>query len=117
LRLKSGVHAYVLSCSQTEAGSGGFFVQMDGCPMTVERCVSLRGKVVLGPKARVAIRGSSFGRGDWLSYSTLRPGQIELEDVQYGGTPNSRGFGPSGRIDKQRITSAGISDYALSPAG
>jgi hypothetical protein len=116
-RLHNGVHAYLLGCSQTEAGPAGYFLQTGGCPVTVERCLSLQGQIALSSEARLTIRGCSFGRSDWLTYSALNSGQlIEIEDVQYGATPNSRGQGPIGRIGKRRITDVGVFDYVLTPA-
>jgi hypothetical protein len=118
VRVYNGVHAYLLGCSQTEAGPAGYFLRPAGCPVTVERCISLRGKIALSSEARLTVRGCSFGQSEWLDYSALYPGQfIELEDVQYGGTPNSRGSGLTNTIAKRRITSAGIFDYSLTPVG
>jgi len=114
VKIRNGVHAYILGCSQTEAGPAGYFLDPGGCPVTIERCVSLQGQVTLSTDARLTVRGSSFGRTDWLSHSRLNSGQaIELEDVQYGGTPNSKGGGSIGRISRQRITSAGVFEYNL----
>jgi hypothetical protein len=116
-KIWSGVHAVILGCSQTEAGAAGYFLQPGGCPVTIERCVSLKGQIALAADARLTVRGCSFGRTDWLAYAPLNSGQvIELEDVQYGGTPNSRGHAQLGRVFKQRITSAGIFDYKLKAA-
>ena len=114
VKMQNGVHAQIVACSQTEAGPAGFFLQPEGCPVTVERCVSLKGRVMPSADPRLTVRGSSFGRTDWLSYPRLNSGQaIELEDIQYGGTPNSRGQTPPGRIFRRRITSRGIFDYKL----
>ena len=114
VKIRNGVHAYILGCGQTEAGPAGYFLDPAGCPVTVERCLSLQGQVTLSTDARLTVRGSSFGRTDWLSHSRLNSGQaIELEDVQYGGTPNSNGSGSIGRISRQRITSAGVFEYNL----
>ena len=116
-RVYNGVHAYIVGCSQTEAGPAGYFLQPAGCPVTVERCISLRGQIALSSEARLTVRGCSFGQSEWLRYSALRSGHfIEVEDVQYGGTPNSKGSGPSGTIAKRRITSDGIFDYSLTRA-
>jgi hypothetical protein len=114
VNLRNGVHTYIVAC--TQAGPAGFFLQPAECPVTIERCVSLQGQIALSAEARLTIRGCSFGRRDWLSYSHLYSGAVELEDVQYGGTPNVSGNGPISRIAKQRITSGGIFDYTLSRA-
>jgi hypothetical protein len=71
----------------------------------------------LDAEARLTVRGCSFGRKDWLSYGTLYPNQvIELEDIQYGGTPNSHPNGVPLQIAKQRITSEGTFDYMVKRA-
>jgi hypothetical protein len=113
IKIGNSVHAYIAGCEQLGADPAGYFLQPAGCPVTVERCVSVSGQICLSADARLTIRGCSFGRGDWLSYSPLNSGQsIEIEDVQYGGTPNSKSiFSSAGRIIKQRITSAGIFEY------
>jgi hypothetical protein len=112
--LKNGVHSLIVACTQAEAGPPGYFLRPAGCPVTVERCVSLQGQIALSAEARLTVRGSSFGRTDWLSHSALNSGQaIEVEDVAFGGTPNSKGAGPSGRIARQRITDAGVFEYQL----
>jgi hypothetical protein len=114
IKLRNGVHAYIVGCGQTEAGPPGYFLDPAGCPVTVERCVSLQGQIAPSEDARLTVRGSSFGRRDWLSYSRLNSGRaIELEDIQYGGTPNSGGSRSVGRISRQRITEAGVFDYNL----
>ena len=90
IKVGNSVHVYIAGCSQTGTG---YFLQPEGCPTTVERCVSIGGQISLGTRARLTVRGCSFGRDDWLSYSSwgLASGEsIEIEDVQYGGTPNSR---------------------------
>ena len=116
VKISNSVHTYLLACTQTEAGSAGYFLQPAGCPVTVERCVSVKGQIKLLSEARLAVRGSSFGRQDWLQYLPLSIDQsIELEDVQYGGTPNRRGSGPIHRIAKQRISHAGTLNYATTP--
>jgi hypothetical protein len=115
VQVKNFVHTFILGC--TQAGPAGYFLRPGGCPATVERCVSLDGQIALEAEARLSVRGSSFGRKDWLSYGPLYPSQtIELEDVQYGGTPNSHADGSPMRIAKQRITDAGVHDYAINPA-
>jgi len=117
VQLDNFVHTYILGCSQTEAGAAGYFLRPGGCPATVERCVSTKGQISLSSDARLTVRGSSFGRKDWLVHALLNEGQsIELEDVQYGGTPNSRARYSAARIAKQRITSAGVHDYVTIPA-
>ena len=114
VQVENFVHTFILGCTQTEAGAAGYFLRPSGCPVTVERCVSIKGQISLAASARLAVRGSSFGREDWLVHAPLKPGQsIELEDIQYGGTPNP----PPGiqyspvRIAKQRITSEGFHNY------
>jgi hypothetical protein len=117
VQVENFVHTYILGCSQIEAGAPGYFLRPGGCPTTVERCVSLNGQINLSADARLTVRGSSFGRKDWLLHAPLNAGQsIELEDVQYGGTPNSKAKYSAARIAKQRITSAGVQDYATVPA-
>jgi len=117
VQVENFVHTHILGCSQTEAGPAGYFLRPGGCPTTVERCVSINGQISLGANARLAVRGSSFGRKDWLIHGPLNIGQsIELEDVQYGGTPNSRASYSAIRIAKQRITSAGIHNYVTALA-
>lgn len=117
VQLKNSVHAFIQGCSQTEAGEAGYFLQPNECPVTVERCVSIKGQIWLSPVPRLTIRGSSFGRTDWLRYTYVGPGRaVELEDVQYGGTPNSHGAGAAIRIGKQRLSSEGFQDYAMVPA-
>jgi hypothetical protein len=117
IQVENFVHTYILGCSQTEAGPAGYFLRPGGCPTTVERCVSINGQISLSADARLTVRGSSFGRKDWLLHAPLNAGQsIELEDVQYGGTPNSKAKYFAVRIAKQRITSAGIHDYVTVPA-
>jgi hypothetical protein len=116
MKTVNNVHAYIGGCTQSEAGPAGYFLQPAGCPVTVERCVSVKGQIRLLADARLAVKGCSFGRQDWLHYLPLNPGQsIEIDDVQYGGTPNRRAFWPAGRISKQRITSAGRFDYSVTP--
>jgi hypothetical protein len=115
VKVANSVHAYILGCTQTEAGSPGFFLQPGGCPVTVERCVSTKGQIRLFGDARLTVRGSSFGRTDWLRYSQLGADQsIEVEDVMYGSTPNRRSSS-IGKIAKQRITAAGILNYVTAP--
>jgi hypothetical protein len=123
VQVENFVHTYILGCSQTEAGAAGYFLRPGGCPTTVERCVSINGQISLSADARLTVRGSSFGRKDWLLHAPLNGGQsIELEDIQYGGTPNSReapqvaGRYSAARIAKQRITSAGVHNYVTVPA-
>jgi hypothetical protein len=117
IQVENFVHTYILGCTQTEAGAAGYFLRPGGCPTTVERCLSLNGQVSLSGYARLTVRGSSFGRRDWLVYSPLNADQsIELEDVQYGGTPNSKASYSAVRIAKQRITSGGVLNYATVPA-
>lgn len=114
VQIKNFVHAFILGCSQIAPSPTGCFLSPAGCPTTVERCVSVNGQISLGPEARLSVRGCSFGRKDWLSYGTLYPDQtIELEDIQYGGTPNRHPNGRPIRIAKQRITAEGAYDYAL----
>jgi hypothetical protein len=115
VKLANSVHASILGCTQAEAGSPGFFLQPGGCPVTVERCVSTKGQIRLLGNARLTVRGSSFGRTDWLWYSQLGADQsIELEDVMYGSTPNRRSSSV-GKIAKQRITATGILNYVTAP--
>jgi len=116
VQVKNFVHAYIAGC--TQAAPAGYFLRPAGCPTTIERCVSLNGQINVGADARLSVRGCSFGRDDWLSYLLLGGGGvIELEDVQYGGTPNSHSLlSPPKRIAKQRITAAGVHDYVLAPA-
>ncbi len=117
VKVRNGVHTHITACSHLQTQSEGVFLDPDGCPATVEQCVSLQGQVRVNRRARLAVRGCSFGRTDWLSHARLKRNQtIEIEDVQYGGTPNSRGNGPGGRILKQRITRSGVFDYQLEPA-
>jgi Pectate lyase superfamily protein len=115
VRIENFVHAFILGC--TQAAPAGYFLRPGGCPTTVERCVSLEGQISLATSARLCVRGCSFGRSDWLSHAPLDPEQtIELEDVQYGGTPNSHRLGAPVRIAKQRITAEGVHDYAVNRA-
>jgi len=117
VRVENGVHTYILGCTQFEAGPAGYFLRPGGCPTTVDRCVSVKGQISLSQWARLTVRGSSFARKDWLDYSPLNADQsIEIEDVQYGGTPNSKAGYSAARIAKQRITSAGVFNYATIPA-
>jgi hypothetical protein len=112
VQVENFVHTLILGCSQTEAGVAGYFLRPGGCPVTVERCVSIKGQISLSSDARLTVRGSSFGRKDWLVHAPLNFGQsIELEDVQNGGTPNSGARYWAARIAKQRITSAGVHNY------
>jgi len=115
VQIKNYVHVSIVGCTQASPGSGGYFLQPGGCPATVERCVSVTGQIALESEARLSVRGSSFGRADWLRYGPLLPNQtIELEDVQFGGTPNSHALlSPPTKIAKQRITSAGVHEYAI----
>lgn len=116
VKVANSVHAYILGCTQAEAGPPGFFLQPGGCPVTVERCVSVGGQIKLSADARLTVRGSSFGRTDWLRYLPLNVDQsIELEDVMYGGTPNRRTSNSIRRIAKQRIASTGILSYVTAP--
>src|SRR6185437_13676463 len=103
-KLGNHVHASITGCSQT-AETKGDFLQPSGCPTTVERCVSLAGRISLAQYARLCLRGCSFGRSDWLSYGRLTGGQaIEIEDVEFGGTPNSASaFSWVDRIARRRI--------------
>lgn len=117
VQLYNNVHAVIMGCTQTEAGAAGRFLQPDGCPVTVERCVSVKGQIALARRARLTVRGSSFGRTDWLTHLPLDAGQaIELEDVQYGGTPNRGRAAAIRRIAKQRITSSGVANYVTAAA-
>jgi hypothetical protein len=117
IRIRNGVHAYIAGCTQAEAGSAGYFLMPDQCPATIERCVSIGGQIKLSGDSRLTVRGSSFGRQDWLSYSTLNSnGSVEIEDVRYAGTPNTSGDRSVFRIAKRRITDAGVFDYQLIPA-
>jgi Pectate lyase superfamily protein len=117
VQVENFVHTCLLGCTQIEAGPAGYFLRPGGCPTTVERCVSVNGQISLSAEARLTVRGASFGRKDWLNYSPLDADQsIEIEDVQYGGTPNRQGRYLPERIAKQRITSAGIFNYSTIPA-
>jgi hypothetical protein len=117
IQVANYVHAMILGCTQAAPTTTGYFLQPGGCPTTVERCVTLNGQIALEGEARLSVKGSSFGRKDWLSYGPLYPSQaIELEDVQYGGTPNSHLSRAPLRIAKQRITDAGVYDYAINLA-
>ena len=112
VQLRNSVHACIVGCTQTEAGQPGIFLQPNDSPVTVERSVSLKGQVQLSSAPRLTVRGCSFGRKDWLQYGDIRPGHaVELEDVQYGGTPNSSAAGSASKIARQRITSDGIHEY------
>lgn len=113
VKIRNGVHSLIAGCSQA-TDPAGTLLDCDGSPVTVDRCVSLNGQVVLSAHARLTIRGSSFGRVDWLKHSRLSRGQaIEIEDVQYGGTPNSKDRAGVARIHRQRITRAGTFAYDL----
>jgi|GEM_PF-4074832 len=118
VQVENFVHTYIVGCTQSAPTTTGYFLRPAGCPTTVERCVSVNGQIELGADARLSVRGCSFGRDDWLSYGPLGGDRaIELEDVQYGGTPNIHSLlSPPKRIAKRRITAAGVHDYALSPA-
>lgn len=118
VQVKNFVHMVILGCTQAAPTQAGYFLRPAGCPTTVERCVSWSGQIELGADARLAVRGSSFGRSDWLNYAPLADdGVIELEDVEFGGTPNSHSIlSPPKRIAKQRINAAGVHDYALTRA-
>jgi hypothetical protein len=116
VQIGNSVHAYILGCTQAQS-EPGYFLRPSGCPTTVERCVSINGQINLSDYARLTVRGSSFGRKDWLDHSPLNADQsIEIEDVQYGATPNSKARYLATRIAKQRITSAGVFNYATIPA-
>ena len=56
VKVRNGVHAEIVSCSQTEAGPAGYLLQPAGCPVTVERCVSLKGQIALSADARLTVR-------------------------------------------------------------
>jgi hypothetical protein len=117
MQLKNYVQAVVLGCTQASPADQGTFLQPAGCPTTVERCVSTNGQIDLEAEARLVVRGCSFGRKDWLNYGPLYFDQvIELEDVQYNGTPNSHPNGAPLRIARQRITSEGTFDYVVKRA-
>ncbi|HEY1747721.1 MAG TPA: glycosyl hydrolase family 28-related protein [Xanthobacteraceae bacterium] len=117
MQIKNYVHAVVLGCTHAASADPSTFLQPGRCPTTVERCVSIDGQIDLDAEARLTVRGCSFGRKDWLSYGTLYPNQvIELEDIQYGGTPNSHPNGVPLQIAKQRITSEGTFDYMVKRA-
>lgn len=47
VKIGNYVTAYILGCTQAEAGAPGFFIQPGGCPVTVERCVSVKGQIKL----------------------------------------------------------------------
>jgi Pectate lyase superfamily protein len=116
VKLYNGVHGFIAGCTQSEAGQPGHFLEPDGCPVTVERCVSVASQISLGSNARLTVRGSSFGRADWLQHFPLNYGQaIEIEDVQYGGTPN-RSTAATRRIARQRIVPSGVYNYVTAPA-
>jgi hypothetical protein len=116
VKLGNYVHASITGCSQT-AGPKGDFLQPSGYPTTVERCVSLAGRISVARDARLCLRGCSFGRSDWLSYGQLKLGRsIEIEDVEFGGAPNTTSaFSWVDRIARRRITGDGIFEYLLRP--
>ena len=114
MQIKNYVQAVVLGCTQASPHDSGTFLEPAGCPATAERCVSTNGQIVLDAEARLTVRGCSFGRKDWLSYGTLYFDQvIEIEDVQYNGTPNSHPNGAPLQIARQRISSEGTFDYVV----
>jgi len=116
-KVVNGVHAYLVGCTQIQAGPKGFFLQAANCPTTVERCVSVLGQIGVTDEPRLTVRGSSFGRLDWLSYPNLRPGSsIELEDIQYGGTSNRGDPAHVSKIAKRRITTDGLFEYQVRPS-
>lgn len=113
VHVRNFVHTLMSGCTHTAPAPTGYFLRPGGCPTTVERCVSVNGQIDLNADARLSVRGCSFGRKDWLNYSPLKADQIiELEDVQYGGTPNRHADATPLRIVKQRITSGGVFEYA-----
>ena len=99
MRVNNGVHVYLVGCSQTEAGPLAIFFSQGR--------VRLRSNAAYRCGAEfLSLGGSpygegvgSFGQSDWLSYSgaSFWQRQHRLEDVQYGGTPNSTGSGPVGK--------------------
>ena len=115
VQLENFVHTCIVGCTQTAPKMMGCFIRPAACPTTIERCVSVSGQLDLGAVARLTVRGCSFGRSDWLRYGPfVDDAVIELEDVEYGGTPNVHSSSSSPkRIFKQRITAAGTHDYAL----
>lgn len=106
-----GGHLLVQGCGQT-SGTEGHFVVAEQNPVTIERCVSLNGNVAIWDSGvRTTVRGSSFGRTDWVDNTTFSgSGAFEIQDVMYGGTPNTT---PGTIIQCQRWTSAGQLNYTV----
>ncbi len=110
-RLGNRVHAKFESCSHLNAANG-VFVAANNCPTVIDNCVSIGGQIPACSE-RMSIRNSSFGRTDWLVLP-IAPGVIEVENVQYGGTPNGSGAGNPVVINRQRATPAGFLSYTPS---
>jgi hypothetical protein len=107
----NGVHVYIAGVSHRSL-TNGTFVNAGSSPSTIERCVSLAGQLVVNASGpRVKVTGSSFGRSDWINTTTLTGGAVEIEDLMYGGTPNST---PGTIIQRARISAAGTQNYDLS---
>jgi hypothetical protein len=112
-------HFNIRSCSHIDAESRqGDFVNVNGTATgIVETSVSVAGRMVVQENCRVRVANSSFGRTDWISIVDARPGlQIELENIQFGGTTNRVGAGKSQHVVKQRITDTGTFNYVVQPA-
>jgi hypothetical protein len=120
------VATLIQGCTQHH-GTLGVFVETEGCPVTIERCISVAGNVHSHKDGRLVVRGSAFGRFDWLRADAMRPqygAQIELEMVSCGGTLN--GSVPVGAppfdplkvkyIAKQRMDATGTRNYVLEAA-
>lgn len=120
--LGNSVHATVIGCEHisNSSNSNGTFVSITstgGSPTLVERCTAVKSDIALGSAPRLAVRGSSFGLTNWIhggTPSSVSAGcVVEMEDIQYSGTPNGSGLSTTNRIYKQRIDVNGISNYVL----
>lgn len=88
----------------------GIFAVVNNCPVTIDRCVSVNGSIVIQHSPRLTVRGSSFGASAGINNPGITAGAVEIEDVMYGGTPNGT---PGAILQRQRISSAGTQNYTV----
>lgn len=121
--LANSVHSAIIGCEHVGSATGTFVTvpATTGGVLTIERCVSTNGNVFAHDSPRLSIRGSSFGLLAWLNTGAtgipLPAGCIiEIEDVQYNGTPDVSGLLPATHIRRQRIDDMGTQNYVTTIA-
>ncbi len=100
IKLRNGITAHVVGCAHLGMVNG-VFADIGGCQLTIDGCISIRGRIVGHGAVRTA--SSSFGRSDWIDVASMRWGQNEVQNCYVGGTRNV-GFDKAHFISHRIIT-------------